>query len=59
MVTPGSRPPDVAALREAGKVAVDLLKQLAAMLPLRSDTARIKNEIAHIERVFNEGASDE
>jgi hypothetical protein len=58
MVTPGAEPQDEAALREAGKLAVTLLKQLAAMLPLRSDTAKINDEIARIERVFNEGASD-
>jgi hypothetical protein len=58
MVTSGAEPRDKADMREAGKLAVSLLKQLAAMLPLRSDTAKINDEIARIERVFNEGASD-
>ena len=58
MVTSGAEPQDKAALREAGKLAVSLLKELAAMLPLRSDTAKIKDEIARIERVFNEGGAE-
>ena len=52
MVIAGVRPQDEAAMREAGKQAVRLLKQMAAMLPLRSDTPQIKEEIARIEKIF-------
>ena len=45
---------DNAAYREAGRSAVRLLKTLAEMIPLRSDTLDIENEIARLEKVFGD-----
>jgi hypothetical protein len=39
---------------EAGRSAVRLLKSLIAATPLRSDTPKIKAEIAQIEEIFGE-----
>jgi hypothetical protein len=58
MVSPRAGTPDKATLRKAGKSAVSLLKELAAMLPLRSDTAKINDEIARLERIFEDGDAE-
>jgi hypothetical protein len=39
---------------EAGRSAVRLLKNLIAETPLRSDTPKIKAEIARIEGIFGQ-----
>lgn len=38
---------------EAGRSAVRLLNILAGMVPLRSDTAQMRDEISRIEGVFS------
>jgi hypothetical protein len=45
---------DDAAYREAGRAAVRLLKTLAELIPLRSDTPEIKKEIARLEKVLGD-----
>lgn len=38
---------------EAGQSAVRLMKEMAAMIPLRSDSRKIRERILRIERVFD------
>lgn len=38
---------------EAGQSAVRLMKKMAAMIPLRSDSRKIREQILRIEEVFD------
>ncbi len=38
---------------EAGQSAVRLMKEMAAMIPLRSDSLKIRERILRIEQVFD------
>lgn len=42
---------------EAGQSAVRLMKQMAEMIPLRSDSRKIREQILRIEQVFDRDKS--